>query len=145
MNPKPLQLFIFIAVLSYLLLGCHQQERKSYKTWEIYRGDEGSNAYSQLNQINTENVNQLKVAWIYRTGDKSDYISLECSPIIINDTLYGISPRMKTFALDAKTGKQLWIFNPFDKDTDGGVSRGLTYWEDKDEQRIFMFVTNKLI
>ena len=55
-------------------------------------------------------------------------------------------PTLKTFALDAKTGKQLWVFNPFEKTSiDGGVSRGLTYWENKDEKRIFMFVYNKLI
>ena len=41
---------------------------------EIYRGDEGSNAYSQLDQINTENVKQLKVAWTYRTGDKCRFL-----------------------------------------------------------------------
>ena len=136
--------FALITVLSCFLMDCHRENR-NYNTWEIYRGDEGSNAYSKLDQINTGNVNQLKVAWTYRTGDKSDYMSLECSPIIIDDILYGISPRMKTFALDAKTGKQLWVFNPFDKDTDGGVSRGLTYWESRDDQRIFMFVTNKLM
>jgi quinoprotein glucose dehydrogenase len=87
------------------------------------------------------------VAWTYRTGDKSDVFNLECNPIIINDILYGISPKLKTFALDAKTGKQLWIFDPFDKNskTNGGAERGLTYWESKDEQRIFMFVYNKLI
>ena len=86
------------------------------------------------------------MAWTYRTGDKSDYFNLECNPIIINDILYAVSPNLKTFALDAKTGKQLWVFNPFENNSkDGGVSRGLTYWESKDEQRIFMFVYNKLM
>ena len=137
--------FTFIT-LSCFLISCQQEKRKDYNTWEIYRGDEGSNAYSQLNQINTENVKQLKVAWTYRTGDKSDVFNLECNPIIINDILYAVSPNLKTFALDAKTGKQLWVFNPFDSNSkDGGVSRGLTYWESKDEQRLFMFVYNKLM
>jgi len=40
-----------------------------YKTWCAYRGDDGVNAYSKLNQINKENVKQLQVAWTYRTGD----------------------------------------------------------------------------
>jgi len=135
-----------IAVISFFLVGCNQEKRKDYTKWEIYRGDEGSNAYSQLNQIDTANVKQLKVAWTYRTGDSAASFNLECNPIIINSILYGVSPKLKTFALDAKTGKQLWIFDPFEKSsTDGGVSRGLTYWEDKDEQRIFLFVANKLI
>jgi quinoprotein glucose dehydrogenase len=135
-------LLLFSAIFS----ACTNEKATKYTTWEIYRGDEGSNAYSDLKQINTTNVGQLKVAWTYRTGDKSDYISLECSPIIVGNVLYGISPRLKTFAIDAKSGKQMWSFNPFGNDSkDGGVSRGLAYWEDKDEKRIFMFVFNKLI
>ena len=138
MSRTPL-LFIIL-----FLLSCSQSP--TYTTWSIYRGDEGSNAYSKLKQINISNVSQLKVAWTYRTGDEAEYISLECSPIIVGKVLYGISPRLKTFALDAKTGKQIWSFNPFDKGTtEGGVSRGLTYWEDKNEKRIFIFVYNKLI
>ena len=44
-------------------------------------------------------------------------------PIILNGILYGVSPKLKAFALDAKTGKQLWVFDPFEKSsTDGGVS-----------------------
>jgi quinoprotein glucose dehydrogenase len=145
MNSKLWINFAFIAVLSCFLIGCKSREAKDYSTWKIYRGDEGSNAYSQLNQINTGNVNQLKVAWTYRTGDIAESFNLECNPIIINDILYGVSPKLKTFALDAKTGKQLWVFDPFGKNsTDGGTCRGLTFWGNKDEQRIFVFVYNKL-
>ncbi|MEO8762740.1 MAG: PQQ-binding-like beta-propeller repeat protein [Ginsengibacter sp.] len=136
----------FSAVFFLFLVSCSQGDKNKYKSWKIYRGDEGSNAYSQLDQINAGNVKQLKVAWIYRTGDKSDVFNLECNPIIINNILYAISPKLKTFALDAKTGKQLWVFDPFDNTSkNGGVSRGLTYWENNDEQRLFMFVYNKLI
>jgi len=146
MKLKLYRVFTIITVLSIFLISCQQGERKDYNTWKIYRGDEGSNAYSQLNQINTGNVKQLKVAWTYRTGDKSDVFNLECNPIIINGILYAVSPNLKTFALDAKTGKQIWVFNPFDSASrNGGVSRGLTYWESKDEQRLFMFVYNKLM
>ena len=135
-----------ITALSCFLMSCRQENKKDYTSWEIYRGDEGSNAYSALDQINTENVKQLKVAWTYRTGDKSDVFNLECNPIIINGILYAVSPNLKAFALDAKTGKQIWVFNPFDSASrNGGVSRGLTYWESKDEKRLFMFVYNKLI
>jgi quinoprotein glucose dehydrogenase len=141
-----LKFFFIIALFSCFLMSCLREKDKDYRTWEVYRGDEGSNAYSRLSQINKENVKQLKVAWTYNSGDKSDYFSLEASPIIIRGVLYCISPKLKTFALDAKTGRQLWMFNPFDdKSKEGGVCRGLNYWEDKDEQRIFTFVSNKLI
>ncbi|MEP7110268.1 MAG: PQQ-binding-like beta-propeller repeat protein [Ferruginibacter sp.] len=136
----------FLIITAFPFLGCRWENRNTHTTWETYRGDEGSNAYSQLNQINKGNVKQLKVAWTYNSGDKSDYFSMEASPIIVNEILYCISPRLKTFALDAKTGKQLWVYNPYDKNSkEGGVSRGLTYWESSNDKRIFMFESNKLI
>ena len=138
--------FLLIVIFSCFLIACQTEGGKDYRSWELYRGDEGSNAYSKLHQINTGNVKHMRTAWTYNSGDKSDYFSLESSPIIVNDILYGISPRLKTFALDAKTGKQLWVFDPFDKNgQEGGVSRGLTYWQSGDEKRIFMFASNKLL
>ena len=133
-------------VISCLLAACQKKNSKEFTSWQLYRGDEGGNAYSQLNQINRGNVKQLKIAWIYHSGNKApDYSSLETSPIIIHDVLYGISPDLKTFALDAKTGKELWNFDPFANSKGGGVCRGLTFWESGDDQRIFMFASNKLI
>lgn len=139
--------FLFLATIILLSLpACKQKKEEEYKSWEVYRGDDGSNAYSGLDQINTKNVSQLKVAWTYQTGDKSDYFSVECNPIIINDTLYGISPKLKTFAINAKTGKELWVFDPFAKDgKGGGFNRGITYWKSGNEKRIFVFAESRLM
>jgi len=136
-------LFLKIFIL-FFLISC--QRKSDYKSWGVYRGDDGTNAYSALDQINTKNVSKLKVAWVYETGDKSDYFTMECNPIIIHNILYGISPKLKIFALDAKTGKQIWIFDPFAKDgKGGGVNRGLTYWKSGNDERIITFVGNKMI
>ena len=138
--------FFRAVVVLYFLASCQQKSSTEFTLWKVYRGDEGSNAYSQLDQINIENVKQLKVAWIYRTGDSSQYNNLECNPIIINNILYGISPRLRTFAVNAKTGKEIWIFNPFEKNSNNsGVGRGLMHWKSGDEERIYMFAGNKLI
>src|SRR3984893_12330961 len=121
--------FILRVILLSCLAGCQQNNSVTYRSWEVYRGDDGSNAYSQLDQINTKNVNLLKVAWIYRTGDKSENSTLECNPIIIDDVLFGVSPTLKAFALNAKTGALRWVFDPFPKDSkEGGISRSVTYW-----------------
>jgi quinoprotein glucose dehydrogenase len=137
---------IWLCFISIVFVCCKQREDNAYNTWKVYRGDEGSNAYSSLSQITTGNVKQLKVAWTYRSGDKSDVFNLECNPIVINNVLYAVSPKLKTFALNAATGKLLWSYDPFNNSpTDGGVARGVTYWEDNDEKRIFVFVYNKLI
>jgi len=138
--------FILGVVILSGLAGCQQNNPAKYTSWEVYRGDDGSNAYSQLDQINTKNVNQLKVAWVYRTGDPSENTTLECNPIIIDDALFGVSPKLKAFALNAKTGAVRWEFDPFPKDSkEGGISRGLSYWRSGKDQRIFLFASNKLI
>lgn len=141
--------FLFFSIVIFLaisLSSCRQKVDADYKSWNVYRGDDGSNAYSDLDQISTKNVSQLKVAWTYQTGDKSDYFSVECNPIIINDTLYGISPKLKTFAINARTGKELWVFDPFAKDgKGGGFNRGITYWKSGTEKRIFVFAESRLM
>jgi quinoprotein glucose dehydrogenase len=79
-----------------------------FHTWRYYRGDQGSTAYSELDQINTGNVHLLEEAWTYSTEDgpvNYSRASIQCNPIIINDTLYGTSASLKAFALDAATGE----------------------------------------
>ncbi len=127
-----------------LLCACSNDQKNS--GWPIYRGDEGSNAYSRLNQINKTNVAQLQPAWTYRAGRASENTTLECNPLIIDGVLYGLSPTVRAFALDARTGKELWVFNPFDEDhKQGGFYRGLTYWSEGNEKRLFISAGHKLM
>lgn len=116
-----------------LLMACSQE--KSHTTWSVYRGNAASNAYSALDQVNTGNVHRLQVAWTYSTGD-SGY-SIECNPIVVNGVLYATSPALKVIALDAATGKLIWQFDPSTHIKPDGVNRGVTYWEDDDDKRIF--------
>ena len=90
-----------------LLMSCSSKQ-KSYTTWEVFGGSKENIHYSTLADIDTSNVGKLEVAWTYHTGDKSENVSLECSPIIVHDILYGISPLLKAFAVDAKTGREAW-------------------------------------
>jgi quinoprotein glucose dehydrogenase len=121
--------------------------KKTYTTWETYKGSNENIQYSSLTQIDTSNVNKLQVAWEYHAGDSdtTNYSQIQCNPIIIKGILYGTSPQMKLFALDAATGKQKWVFNPFDTLAgDKGFffimnnCRGVSYWSDKkNDERIF--------
>ena len=95
--------------------------------------------------ITPANVARLRVAWTYRTGDgRADNRSqIQCNPIVVDGVLYASSAQLKVFALDAATGGQKWIFDPFASSTgDGpsslGVNRGVTYWADGADKRIFM-------
>jgi quinoprotein glucose dehydrogenase len=98
-------------------------------------------------QIDTSNVQQLKVAWTYHAGgvDTAAHSQIQCNPIIINGILYGTSPQLKLFALDAATGQEKWAFNPFETSPgEKGVNfnlnsnRGVAYWTDgESDERIF--------
>jgi quinoprotein glucose dehydrogenase len=138
----PLFLIIITAAAFY---SCAGNDANKYKNWKTYRGDDGITAYSGLQQINTRNVHQLKVAWSYRTHDNIGNSSIQCNPLVIDGVLYGVSPRQKTFALEAKTGKQLWLFDPYEGDSiSSGVTRGVTWYENGNDKRIFVCVRHRM-
>ncbi|AUD04319.1 outer membrane protein assembly factor BamB family protein [Spirosoma pollinicola] len=115
--------------------------------WPTYGGNNAGNRYSPLSQINTQTVKQLQLAWAYDTGDNKDAsqrgMDIQCQPIVIKGVLYGTSPRMKLFAVDAATGRQHWQFDPFadpDKKPRFHPVRGVMYWESGDDRRILYTV-----
>ncbi len=134
-------------ILGYMLLlsviffsTCSAPDWQTYTKWQIYRGDAGSTGYSSLDQINRENVDQLKVAWIFdpQDADGARVPKYECNPIIIGDRLFATSARHWVYALDAGTGKMIWSYNPRDGDMGVGIKRGVTYWEKGDDRRILL-------
>lgn len=143
-------LSLTILCLSLVLSSCDIEKATDADTsWKVYRGDNGSNAYSALNQINTENVKQLDVAWVYKTGDNQSGTSIQCSPIIIEGILYASTAALRIVALNAATGTKIWEYNPAESGKEivagvGGTNRGLTYWEDGDDKRLFYCVMNEI-
>jgi quinoprotein glucose dehydrogenase len=129
---------LHLLLYTCIILSC-KKEDQSYSTWSVYRGDPGNAAYSSLNQINTNNVNQLEVAWTYHTGDadSGNRSTIQCNPIIVNGRMYVTSPKLKLIALDASKGTEIWRFDPFDNTEATGVNRGVTYWEEKNDKRIY--------
>jgi quinoprotein glucose dehydrogenase len=110
----------------------YSQGQPQRADWPVYGGSPGSTRYSSLKQINQSNVSQLQVAWTYDAGNAGG--TLETNPIVVNGVLYGYATGGKVFAVNAATGKQLWMFAP---GTAGrGQNRGLSYWSGAD-QRIF--------
>lgn len=141
----PLRLSILLA----LALSACQQPEKSYTGWPHYGGSPEMIRYSTLTQIDTNNVSQLQPAWTYSTGDAdtSAHSQIQCNPIMVNGVLYGVSPQMKLFAVDAATGKEKWVFNPLAPTPWDSAResfhimvniRGLSYWTDgKGDERVF--------
>jgi quinoprotein glucose dehydrogenase len=142
MNKTSINLFALSIILFF---SCHHADKK-YTTWSHYKGSEESIHYSSLTQIDTANVKSLQVAWEYHTGDADTANSsqIQCNPIVVDGILYGTTPQLKLFAIDAATGNEKWKFNPFALEGDkkrffsNNNSRGVTYWSDgKDDKRIY--------
>ena len=129
----------FKPVLILVLLFSCNPEGDIHSTWSVYRGDASNSAYSSLDEINKDNVNQLTVAWTYHTGDadKGNRSAIQCNPIIVNGMMYLTSPKLKLIALDPATGKEKWKFDPFEGDEATGVNRGVVFWKSGTDKRIF--------
>ncbi|WP_420603800.1 PQQ-binding-like beta-propeller repeat protein [Flagellimonas sp.] len=113
-----------------------------HTTWQHYLGDPERTHYSTLQQIDTSNVTNIKLAWSYKSGggESGRTTQIQTNPLIVGGTLYGVNAANSLFAINAKTGKEIWTFNPFSKGNSGaGLSRGLSYWKSSDENpsRIF--------
>jgi quinoprotein glucose dehydrogenase len=136
---------VFLLWLIILIYACNSV--KQYKTWSQYKGSDENIHYSSLTQIDTNNVSNLQVAWEYHTGDAdtANASQIQCNAIIVDGVMYGTSPQMKLFAIEANTGKEIWKFNPFDTvagDKRGffihNNARGVTYWSDgANDKRIY--------
>ena len=134
------QRVIVFSITLFLLSASCQEKHDHHRTWKIYKGDPASTSYSELDQINRDNVVQLEVAWIYHSGDHDEidwiFSGSQNNPIIIDGVMYITTPTIKVTALDAVSGELLWIFDPFEGQRPRGVNRGVVYWEDERDKRI---------
>ena len=78
--------------------------------WLSYGRTQGETRYSPLNQINTANVGRVGVAWSYDVGQGGG--GQEDTPLFWNGALYGITNWSIVFAVDARTGKERWRWDP---------------------------------
>jgi len=107
--------------------------------WPVYGGQSAADHYSSLSQVNRTNVSHLKLAWQYDAGEKG---GLETSPLIVGRVLYAYTANSKVIALDGATGHLIWQFDSGIKGN--SPERGLAYWTDGRQSRIFASVTNFL-
>ena len=108
-----------LALLGVLAAGVSLSAQRE---WRDYAGGPDSSRYVAATQITKANVGQLQVAWNYPQG-MSDF-----NPLVVRGIVYGRGPDNSFVALDAATGKQLWMHPA----VDGFAGRGVNYWESRD-------------
>ena len=138
--------FIFTVVLG----SCNSSSvQKTYAEWGVTGGSKENIRYSSTKQIDTNNIGNLEIAWIYQSenNDSTRFGAMECNPIIIDSVMFGVSPKLKLFAINARTGKELWTFNPADSIANStwhrssvNMNRGVTYWSEGEDKRIIYTV-----
>jgi quinohemoprotein ethanol dehydrogenase len=104
--------------------------------WLIYGLDPGETRFSPLKKIDAGNVKRLGLAWAYEAGRGGG--NQEATPLFWDGVLYAITNWSVTFAVDARTGKELWRWDPKvdqaatrPKICCGVVNRGLAIYQGK--------------
>jgi glucose dehydrogenase len=106
------------------------------REWRDYAGGPDSSRFVNTKQITKGNVSQLQAAWSY-AGGQTDF-----NPLVVRGIVYGRGPKNTLVALDAATGKEIWVSEP----VAGFNARGVNYWESKDgKDRRLLFSANNLL
>ena len=151
---RPIHCALYIGL--FLILGSETiaatgKNGSSKSEWRFYGGDQGSTKYSPLDQINRDNARNLKVAWNWDSPDlkvleqnpKLYTLGHEATPLMIGGVLYISTSLSQVAAIDAATGKTVWVYDPKSYLTGqptnlGFVHRGVAYWTDGKAERIFI-------
>ena len=151
-----LQLFVSTAIFMLATLA-GAQETGTMIEWPYVGAEQAHTKYSAAGAITTANVGGLEIAWQW----EPDEVALEAygtrpgpfqaTPIMIGNVLYLSTMYTRVVALDAETGTELWAFDP--KAYEGGPRgagpsgfkhRGVAWWSDGDNHRIFLNSRDRL-
>ncbi len=107
--------------------------------WPTYHGQLSGNRYSNLAQINLENVRDLAPAWSFPAGTGQ---ALETTPVVVGGIMY-VTAVNSAYALDARAGRKIWSYSRARSkglvgDAAGGINRGVAVLGD----RVFLVTDN---
>ena len=143
--------FARLAAITMLLLATAGAQKPPVpQEWPTYAGDAGAAHYSPLAEINRDNVADLQIAWEWKPDENTMPAfgtrpgNFQNTPLMIDDVLYVSTMYNRVVALEAETGKQLWVFDPKSYEDGqppngtGFVHRGVAAWRDGGRLRIFL-------
>ncbi len=123
--------------------------------WPQYGGDQASRKYSPLDQINAGNAAKLAIAWTWDSPDipiqegnrRLFSFAHEYTPLAIGGRLYTSTSLSQVAAIDGRTGETIWVYDPKSYEAGrptnlGFVHRGLAYWTDGSQQRLYLAAHN---
>ncbi len=124
---------------------------RAFGEWRHYGGDRGHNRFSSLKQINRETVGKLKIAWRWENVDAEIAKAnpqlgagvFKPTPLMVGGVLFTSTPYSQVAAIDAGTGKTIWIHDPKSYErgrpaNSGFQHRGVEYWTDGKIHRILI-------
>jgi quinoprotein glucose dehydrogenase len=127
-------------------------ERKDGE-WRHHGYDKAQSKYSPLDQLGPANFSELEVAWRWesadrRLGDVYDTGNYVATPLLIGGKVFAATSHGQVAALDAGTGKQIWLYDPRSWTKEMPTSlprhiRGIEYWTDGLAQRILVATMGK--
>src|SRR5579875_186014 len=114
MNHRTLISLLLPCVLSAQLLDPAKLLRPPTDSWPTYNGDYSGKRFSPLRQINASNLDDRALKWMYRANAGSlrgvGNVQVKCTPLEVNGILYLTVPD-NVWAVDARTGEELWHYN----------------------------------
>src|SRR4051812_43431037 len=124
-----------LALVAAVTVGITAAARNNRWWWDNLAGPDSSN-FVAIDQIRKSNVNQLEVAWFY------PYATTGFNPIVVDNVMYLLGRGSSLIALDATTGKEIWIHEGLA----GITSRGVNYWQSEDgKDRRLLFSINSFL
>ena len=111
---------------------------KNYSNWLRSHGNNYANRFSGLKQININNVNELNLAWKYKSNDSLGKV-IQANPVVQDGYIYTSTPGNNIVSIDGTNGKEVWRFK-----VKNGVAakRGLLIWKSKSENFSRIFFTD---
>lgn len=152
-----------LAALASILCACAPGSDGG--SWPVYGADGANTRYSPLGEIRAENFARLEPAWSWRSHDLvwqkaweerwgeppgTDITDFQLSPLVVGQVLFGVTPLGYVFALEADTGRRLWVtdleayrIHRDPKRAPGAlIHRGVAYWREGNDERIYALAFN---
>src|SRR5262249_22478434 len=117
--------------------------------WRYYSGDNAARKYSPLDQINKANVSALQIAWRRPQIDPAVAAivppnlrlsnNFRSTPLMVRGVMYASNGVGRAEAFDPETGRTVWVQKPGNEEVRPGSNRGVAYWRQGGDERLFTF------